>query len=284
VINENEKQNASEKINLQHIMELREAFEAADTDKGGELEKDEFIAAFGGVLGKGMTDKQLNQLFMKIDADAGGSVDWHEFMNYMLLENQTLSLMKQEHFEYVKSNRTDPAPHKEQQCHSDMITCIHVVLPEQFQDQNRNNSKKAVVLGAFPGEYRRTIKYITSSRDGTVKVWTGTQLKWEMTIRVSKSWVTAIHYMTLSKRLVAASANRMITFYDLSQQTNYNIPVSRIENLVGIPLCIEYYQWPDNNENKLETLLVGDDLGICHMYNFQSLTWHICEYKLGAKD
>jgi hypothetical protein len=43
---------------------------------------------------------------MKIDADAGGSVgissksnsqifiDWHEFMNYMLLENQTLSLMK----------------------------------------------------------------------------------------------------------------------------------------------------------------------------------------------
>ena len=54
----------------------------------------QFIAAFGGVLGKGMTDKQLNQLFMKIDADAGGSVDWHEFMNYMLLENQTLSLMK----------------------------------------------------------------------------------------------------------------------------------------------------------------------------------------------
>jgi len=36
-----EKQNASERINLQHIMELREAFEAADTDKGGALEIDE---------------------------------------------------------------------------------------------------------------------------------------------------------------------------------------------------------------------------------------------------
>lgn len=35
------KQNASEKINLQHIMELREAFEAADTDKGGALELEE---------------------------------------------------------------------------------------------------------------------------------------------------------------------------------------------------------------------------------------------------
>jgi hypothetical protein len=35
------KKTASEQINLQHIMELREAFEEADTDKGGELEEDE---------------------------------------------------------------------------------------------------------------------------------------------------------------------------------------------------------------------------------------------------
>ncbi len=57
---EGEKGNASEKINLQHIMELREAFEAADTDKGGALEIEEFIEAFGGVIGKGMNQKQLN--------------------------------------------------------------------------------------------------------------------------------------------------------------------------------------------------------------------------------
>lgn len=68
-------------------MELREAFEGADTDKGGALELDEFIEAFGDVIGKGMNRKQLQQLFMKIDADANKSVEWHEFMNYMLLEN-----------------------------------------------------------------------------------------------------------------------------------------------------------------------------------------------------
>lgn len=55
-------------------MELRELFEAADTDKGGALEIDEFIEAFGGVLGKDMNQKQLKQLFMKIDADSNGSV------------------------------------------------------------------------------------------------------------------------------------------------------------------------------------------------------------------
>ena len=67
---------------------------------------------------------------MKIDADSNGSVDWDEFMNYMLLENQTLSSMKQEHFEYVKSNQLDPAPTKTNLCHADMISQIITILPE----------------------------------------------------------------------------------------------------------------------------------------------------------
>ena len=109
-------------------MELRELFEAADTDKGGALEIEEFTEAFGGVLGKDMNPKQLKQLFMKIDADSNGSVEWHEFMNYMLLENQTLSSMKQEHFEYVKSNKPDPPPKSERSCHNDMITSIIIII------------------------------------------------------------------------------------------------------------------------------------------------------------
>ena len=64
----------------------------------------------------------------------------------------------------------------------------------------------------------------------------------------------------------------MISFYDLSS-TQYNVPTSRIEGLVGIPLCLEYYRWPENNnDSKLETLLVGDDLGICHMYTLSQKT------------
>jgi len=119
---EKDKQNASEQISLQHIMELREAFDAAKKHRDSALELEEFMDAFGGIIGKGMNPKQINQLFMKIDADSNGSVDWNEFMNYMLLENETLSSMKAEHFEYVKSNIPDPEPKKKDICHSDMIT------------------------------------------------------------------------------------------------------------------------------------------------------------------
>jgi hypothetical protein len=114
-------------------MELREAFDIADADKGGALELDEFVDAFKEIIGKNMTPKQLNQLFMKIDADSNGSVEWPEFMNYMLLENQTLSLMKREHFEYIPSRKLDPQPNKVKLCHSDMITGMEFIFPDDFE-------------------------------------------------------------------------------------------------------------------------------------------------------
>ena len=38
-------------------MELREAFDIADTDHGGALDLDEFISAFGEIIGKDMSMK-----------------------------------------------------------------------------------------------------------------------------------------------------------------------------------------------------------------------------------
>lgn len=67
---------------------------------------------------------------MKIDADSGGDVDWKEFMNFILLENETLAVMRQEHFEYVKSNIEDPIPSATHLCHKHMITSLIIIHPD----------------------------------------------------------------------------------------------------------------------------------------------------------
>jgi Ca2+-binding EF-hand superfamily protein len=59
LVEDKEKQNASEQISLQHIMELREAFDAAKKHKDGALELEEFMDAFGGIIGRDMNDKQI---------------------------------------------------------------------------------------------------------------------------------------------------------------------------------------------------------------------------------
>lgn len=70
------------------------------------------------------------------------------------------------------------------------------------------------------------MKFITSSRDGTIKVWNAMSLQVEQTIKVGKQkkqmggevkfWVNAIIYMKKSKKIAAACADRTIKFYDLN--------------------------------------------------------------------
>jgi Ca2+-binding EF-hand superfamily protein len=48
----------------------------ADEDGSGELDIDEFAEKLGPHLGGNLSLQQIKQLFMKIDADAGGTVDW----------------------------------------------------------------------------------------------------------------------------------------------------------------------------------------------------------------
>ena len=135
------KKNASERINLQDIMQLRTQFLKADDDGSGELELPEFISNFGKVLGKNLSYKELNQLFMRIDADSNASVDWNEFMNYMLIENATRSLMKQEQFSYIRPvglEHDDAPPSEFHKAHSSKgnITAMIIIKPQDMMQES----------------------------------------------------------------------------------------------------------------------------------------------------
>ena len=109
-------------------------------------------------------------------------------------------------------------------------------------------------------------------------------LKYDFELEVSKYAVTALAWMKVSEKLVVATADRMISFYKLNKMKQE--PSDRIEDLVAVPLCLEYVKHknigldPQNDRNKpIETLLWGDDLGIITMYNFMDTDWHICTFK-----
>ncbi len=82
-----------DQINLQHLVELMRIFHEADENGSDGLDIDEFRAAFGHILGKGKNDQQMAIMFMKIDTNCDGTVDWDEFCTYMLLEYQEKEVM-----------------------------------------------------------------------------------------------------------------------------------------------------------------------------------------------
>ena len=165
-------------------------------------------------------------------------------MNYMLIENNTLSSMKKTNNEYVKSDKDDVSPIYTDQVHAKNITCMIVLKPEDLSDIS---AKREQPLSS--AEYRKQVKFATGSADGIVKVWSGMALYNEMTIKVADYSVTSIAWMSFSKKLVVATTNRMISFYEIGPNNRQNTKIfSRFENLVAVPLCLEYYRWPNNPE------------------------------------
>ena len=53
-----------------------DVLQTADEEGTGELDMKTFKEKMAPHLGQGITDAELVQLFMKIDADCGGTVDW----------------------------------------------------------------------------------------------------------------------------------------------------------------------------------------------------------------
>ena len=217
-------------------------------------------------------------------------------MNYMLIENTTLSSMKQENVRYVKTEAKDPSPGQDHLAHRMVITCMIIIKPQDLMQESayqKNNAPQKMSVA----EYKKKVKFVTGGADGVVKVWSGMGLKREINLIVSKGkWgaVTALCFMSHCKRLAVATTDRMISFYALDGSTKKNTepPKSRIEDLPAVPLCLEYVKHSHHGmdakkageeKKPLETLIWGDDLGIITMYNFTETNWHICKFKEYAK-
>ena len=61
-------------------------FADADEDGGGGLDMEEFRNAMRPQMHGHVTDDELDRIFMKVDTNCDGTVDWDEYLTYMLLE------------------------------------------------------------------------------------------------------------------------------------------------------------------------------------------------------
>lgn len=104
-------------------------------------------------------------------------------------------------------------------------------------------------------------KFVTHSRDGTVRVWHAATLAHMRTLKVSESWVTDCKHFSLSNRLAASSIDRAISFYDA---TSYEM-VAQLTGLDTSPMCLGYWQ-----DLESEKMIVGDDLGNISLFDLVS--------------
>lgn len=257
-----------EHINLDVLKRLKSAFHQADKDGGGDLDIEEFVAAFANVAkehreGASLADEggdpsssasteaeaenndaKLRQLFTRIDANADGTVDWNEFSTYVLLENQGTAQMREtlQGSEYVEQqppslggNEQPPDPLAK---HKDLVTRI-IHLPTRDS-------------------------YVSTSRDGTVRMWSphnGHALQ-RKTV-VGSAYLTDCAMMPTSRRLAVACFNRRIRIFEPLDMHEVGIYV----DLDSAPLCVN--TWAGGRRvgpqgRDMDYMVVGDDGGYVH--------------------
>ncbi|GBG79089.1 hypothetical protein CBR_g28805 [Chara braunii] len=204
-------------FNIRTLMELKRAFDAADVDGSGALSQEEFTQVLRSVqsLNFGLSETQINHLFMKIDANSDGTVDWDEFTNHILLQQiakdelsgATVSM-------FVKYTGVDPLAvvgtdvsaseyHATQDDaileREDEVTSSHGGGDEypygSFQRrQGFSYDEKKNLLGRIV-YVPHLHAYITASQDGVLSVWNSSTMQMVKSIKNGNAWITDITSM-----------------------------------------------------------------------------------------
>eukprot|EP00798_Chlamydomonas_sp_ICE-L_P018384 gene18384-24854_t len=184
-----------EALNKEILTKVYDTFMRADVDGNGRLTPDEFVNAFMGVLQTedGSSPEALGKLFMRIDSNSDGTIDWDEFSSFMLLESQGSASIRE--LESSISLATPEAAHPtDGLMHNDVITHI-----EHIQVTN----------GAD--------RYVSCSKDGCVKIWNCKDMKHLKTLNPGgSSWTTCSKWMPHSHKLAVASFSRCMKIYDMN--------------------------------------------------------------------
>ncbi|PNW80352.1 hypothetical protein CHLRE_07g313850v5 [Chlamydomonas reinhardtii] len=263
-----EQQGGADAVNQDILRRVKAKFDSADLDGSGQLQPQEFINAFLGILQTedGGDAEALAKLFMRIDANSDGTVDWDEFSTYMLLESQGSARVRE--FEStVTMQQPDMSTMSDHAGHRDAMTHIASMRLANGVD-----------------------RYATCGRDGTVRLWNAKDLKHVKTIALPPSrpsgqdrdggggserlmsasrrqpkghsglWATCSAFMPLTQKLAVGSFSRSIRIYDLS---SYELS-GQIPQIDYVPLSLDV--WVPPRAKDTELLVVGDGGGWVRLF------------------
>ncbi|XP_077864869.1 WD repeat-containing protein on Y chromosome-like [Saccoglossus kowalevskii] len=236
-------------MNNDHLQKLQMIFEEADEDGGGGLDIDEFRQAMKRTMGAGQVDdRQLAIVFMKVDANCDGTVDWDEYLSYMLLEYQERALMNTlcKDIPFSKPVKDIPSNHHE------MLTGI-AFLPTIIHRH-----------GSVADESEHSVgRYISVSKEGTVNFWSldlanlkSVSLE-QPRDKVSPMWITDMVCMPNINMIALSSTERDICFYDVN--ANKFDKVFQVTGISHCAMSMDY--WYDTHNMNHAVLAFGDSGG-----------------------
>lgn len=213
-------------MSAEALVELKKVFRDAEEDQGGVLDQETFLRTCLSIdtLTALMSEEQLKQLYMKIDANSKGEIGFDDFTSYLLLqqlakENEPAA----EHTTFVRVTTfgskmygrcdyedSESAPSdEEERTADDELWFNPEPVKKEYNDKiglPRNIIEKIMLLGSLN-------VYVSSSQEGMLKIWSADNLKPLRTItNGSGAWITDMVVMAQQPMAVFALDRRRVLF------------------------------------------------------------------------
>lgn len=240
---------AEKDINLTHFKELMTVFRMYSDPLKGTLDASTFKLAFARVLGAGLDDRQMTILFMQIDSNTDGEIDWNDFSTYMLLRAQGAKQMREVYFA-LKQEQDVKLFERAKYLHTPHLDTI---IRVQY-----------LTLSG---------KYMVCSRDGTVTYWNDSfkrvktciyagqlpamRLIIEKTHKGMMRWVHDAIMMENFSKIVFATDDHCITVVD---SATLEVIVC-LDLQSSNPMSLDYYY-----DSKMSLLVYGTDQGFANAF------------------
>ncbi|MGH0143151.1 UNVERIFIED_CONTAM: hypothetical protein FKN15_034535 [Acipenser sinensis] len=225
-------QRVEDQINDEHLHRIERMFREADVDGGRGLDMEEFREAMKKIMGE-VDDEDLDIIFMKVDTNCDGSVDWDEYLNYMLLEYREKDSLHRQNRPFFF-----PKP----------LKLIPVAYP--FYPIHTRQAEKKEDKTGLPKALTQLGLYMSISRDGFLNYWSE-RFKLIRTVHI---WVTDMVCMPNMNMLAVSSTDRDIEFFDISASK-----CDRLFSLTGLDnYIIVMNYWTDGKKGVFS---IGDARG-----------------------
>jgi WD40 repeat protein len=192
------------------------------------------------------TKQILHRVFQKIDANGDGNLDWDEFTNYLLLEEQGAVNLREalEKTEIALQDFPEP-PINAGRYHRESINAILKLNKEQ--------------------------EYLTCSGDGVLRVWRENDLHFQRATRVGIRVTDAV-LLTRSKKIAVSAIDRSLRFFDaLTLERS-----GAVLHLPSVVTSLGYYHADGKEKKNIEILFAGDNQGFLNTFTLSvNDFWHV---------
>ncbi|XP_036801709.1 WD repeat-containing protein on Y chromosome [Oncorhynchus mykiss] len=248
-------------INEQHLRRIERMFREADTDGGGGLDMAQFRDAMKKIMGD-VDDEDVDIIFMKVDTNCDGRMDWVEYLNYMLLEYREKDSLQQQNrpIYFPKPLKIVPVAH----CETIVRLQFYPFQPPAGEKKT-DSGEHGRASGGSKGR-AHSGRYLSISRDGVLNYWSE-RFKLLRTVNISQMqhtvaqpvWVTDMACLSNINQLSISSTGRDVEFYDISaSKCDIVFSLSELEANVEV---MDY--WTDG---KRGVYSIGDASGTIYIF------------------